>query len=174
VSAKRQQTQVKELIIHCSATPNGKPFTAQDIDRWHGERGFHRDMSLFPNHRPDLKCIGYHQVIRVDGQIEDGRHFMEVGAHCAGHNTVGIGICLIGTDQFTEAQWQSLASAVKNIQNAFRFIKILGHRDTSPDKNHNGVIEPREWTKTCPGFSVADWLAGGLRPSNSHLLKTNP
>ena len=28
----------------------------------------------------------------------------------------------------------------------------------------DGTIQPSEWTKTCPGFSVADWLAGGMQP----------
>jgi hypothetical protein len=31
------------------------------------------------------------------------------------------------------------------------------------------VIEPFEWLKTCPGFSVADWLAGGMVPLQEHL-----
>jgi N-acetylmuramoyl-L-alanine amidase len=32
---------------------------------------------------------------------------------------------------------------------------ILGHRDTSPDLNGNGIVEPCEWLKECPSFDAA-------------------
>jgi N-acetylmuramoyl-L-alanine amidase len=35
---------------------------------------------------------------------------------------------------------------------------ILGHRDLSPDKNGDGVIERSEWVKHCPSFDVREWL----------------
>lgn len=74
--------EITEIIIHCSATPEGKDFTAADIDRWHKERGF--------------KKIGYHYVIKLDGTIELGRPIDEVGAHCSGHNQGSVGVCYIG------------------------------------------------------------------------------
>jgi N-acetyl-anhydromuramyl-L-alanine amidase AmpD len=37
-------------------------------------------------------------------------------------------------------------------------VKIIGHRDLSPDLNGNGVIEPFEFMKACPSFDVAAWL----------------
>ena len=36
---------IKEIIIHCSDTEEGKDFTVADIDVWHRKRGWH--------------CIGY-------------------------------------------------------------------------------------------------------------------
>lgn len=33
---------IRLIIVHCSATPNGRPHNAADIDRWHKERGFDR------------------------------------------------------------------------------------------------------------------------------------
>lgn len=74
--------KIKEIIIHCSATREGRDYTVADIDRWHRERGFF--------------CIGYHFVIYRDGSIHVGRSVEEVGAHCKGHNTVSIGVCYIG------------------------------------------------------------------------------
>ncbi len=74
--------KIKEIIIHCSATREGRNYTVADIDRWHRERGFF--------------CIGYHFVIYRDGSIHVGRSVEEVGAHCKGHNTVSIGVCYIG------------------------------------------------------------------------------
>lgn len=73
--------KIKEIIIHCSATREGRDYTVADIDRWHRERGFF--------------CIGYHFVIYRDGSIHVGRSVEEVGAHCKGHNTVSIGVLFI-------------------------------------------------------------------------------
>ncbi len=58
--------KIKEIIIHCSATKEGRNFTVADIDRWHRERG--------------MRCIGYHFVIYRDGSIHVGRAIEEVGA----------------------------------------------------------------------------------------------
>ena len=74
--------KINEIILHCSATPEGKEFFASDIDKWHRQRGF-------------LK-IGYHYVIDIDGTIEQGRPEPEIGAHCTSHNSHSIGICYIG------------------------------------------------------------------------------
>lgn len=74
--------QIKEIILHCSATPEGKDFHANDIDRWHKQRGFN--------------SIGYHFVITLDGTIERGRPIEKAGAHTTGHNSYSIGICYIG------------------------------------------------------------------------------
>ncbi len=74
--------KIDTLIIHCTATPEGKDFTANDIDRWHRDRGF--------------DGIGYHYVIRLDGTVEQGRDIAKKGAHCYGHNASSIGICYVG------------------------------------------------------------------------------
>lgn len=70
------------IIIHCSATPEGKDYTVEDIDRWHKARGW--------------KCIGYHYVIYRDGSIHKGRPDEMVGAHCVNHNKHSIGVCYVG------------------------------------------------------------------------------
>lgn len=74
--------EINSLIIHCSATPEGRDFTVEDIDRCHRQRGF--------------RCIGYHYVIYRDGSIHPGRPVACEGAHCLGHNADSIGICYIG------------------------------------------------------------------------------
>lgn len=170
MSGKRTAKQITHLIIHCAATPNGVYFDAADIDGWHKERGFKRNMALFPHHRPDLKHIGYHLVNRINGHAECGRYELETGAHCIGHNTDGIGICMVGTDRFSPEQWATLKYQVQIYRQRYPGIVVLGHRDTSPDTNHNGRVDPQEWLKTCPGFDVAAWLAGDMRPPLGHLL----
>jgi N-acetylmuramoyl-L-alanine amidase len=70
------------IFVHCSATPEGRRFTAADIDRWHRERGW--------------AGIGYHKVVLLDGTVERGRPDDQVGAHTRGHNTDSLAIVYIG------------------------------------------------------------------------------
>ena len=73
---------IKELIVHCSATPEGKDYSVNTIRQWHLQRGF--------------SDIGYHYVIYRDGSIHTGRDESIIGAHCTGHNANSIGVCYIG------------------------------------------------------------------------------
>ena len=43
--------KINDIILHCSATKEGRDFTVADIDRWHKARGW--------------RCIGYHFVIGI-------------------------------------------------------------------------------------------------------------
>lgn len=151
--------QIKNIVIHCSASPNGRPVTIEDIDQWHRQRGFVRRHA--GGIRPELKSVGYHHVIEVDGNIEPGRSHGEIGAHVQGSNANSIGICMIGTDKFTPEQWQALADLVQELRVTYPSAAVLGHRDFSPDKNGDGVIDEWEWTKICPGFDVRAWLDAG-------------
>lgn len=74
--------RITEIIIHCSATPEGKDFTVEDIRRWHLARHF--------------ADIGYHYVVYRNGSVHKGRAENIAGAHCLGHNANSIGICYIG------------------------------------------------------------------------------
>jgi N-acetylmuramoyl-L-alanine amidase len=169
--------KVNKIIIHCAATPNLKSIKASAIDAMHVMRGFKRHRDAISKFNPSLKSIGYHYVIEIDGNIAFGRDLEEVGAHVQGSNANSIGICLIGTDKFTDAQWASLKQLLitlasklygkptTNIKNALAIfnimrIEIKGHRDCSPDLNGDGQITRNEWLKICPGFSVSDWLKG--------------
>ncbi|RMC99581.1 N-acetylmuramoyl-L-alanine amidase [Aquitalea palustris] len=164
------------IVIHCAASPNGKVLgsasksAAAVIDQWHAQRGFHRQPAAIAAYNPDLKAIGYHFVLDVDGSKSTGRALDEIGAHVAGHNANSIGICMVGTDQYSTAQWGALTSLVKSLLAKYPGVPVVGHRDRSPDLNGDGTIEPSEWTKTCPGFTVADWLAAGMKPQAKNVL----
>lgn len=162
---------INMLVIHCSASPNGKRVTSEEIDAWHAARGFRRDPALIGPNEPTLKHIGYHYVIYVEGLVRIGRGEGEVGAHAEGYNAHSIGICMVGTDRFTTAQWNNLATLVDRIQKRYSTIReVVGHRDLSVDLNGDGVIEPNEWMKTCPGFNVSSWLSRGMKPEPEHVL----
>ena len=146
---------IDSIIVHCSATKAGQDFTATDIDRWHRERGFNG--------------IGYHYVIRLDGKLEKGRDVALAGAHCKGWNERSVGICYIGgldengrpADTRTNAQKRVLYQIIIDLQREYNILQVLGHRDTSPDLNGDGVIEPYEYVKACPCFDVKEFLRSG-------------
>lgn len=132
------------IVIHCSASPNGAQHGAQDIDCWHRERGW--------------DGIGYHYVIPCNGVLQQGRSIHRAGAHARGYNQNSIGICMIGTDQFTHAQWVTLATMIKTLTHVYNGIDIVGHRDLP------------NVAKTCPGFDVGDWRAAGFAPTRDLIL----
>ena len=59
-----------------------------------------------------------------------------------------------GKDNRTENQKESLLSEVKKAKKIFPKAVVVGHRDLSPDLNNDGIINPNEWTKYCPGFDA--------------------
>ena len=126
---------IKEIIVHCSATPEGKDFTVLDIKKWHLERGF--------------SDIGYHYVIYRDGSINKGRDESKIGAHCTGHNSYSIGVCYVGgvakdgktaKDTRTDAQKKSLLSLLRNLKMKYPQASIHSHRDYA--------------NKACPSFDA--------------------
>lgn len=140
---------IDAIIIHCTATKEGKDFRAKDIDRWHKEQGW--------------KMIGYNYVIDLDGTIEEGRPLTMTGAHCKGWNNHSIGIVYVGgldvngnpKDTRTFEQKVAMHNLVGELMDKYPTItKVIGHRDTSPDKNGDGVVSPNEWIKACPCFDV--------------------
>ncbi|PIZ31057.1 MAG: hypothetical protein COY40_03035 [Alphaproteobacteria bacterium CG_4_10_14_0_8_um_filter_53_9] len=117
---------IRRHIIHCSDSLTGD---VKDVRRWHKERGW-RD-------------VGYHFVIRPDGEIEVGRMMSEMGAHCYGHNADSLGTCLIGRDVFSEAQFEALRRLHDSLSRMFPGLELYGHRDFNPGK-------------TCPNFNVRE------------------
>lgn len=137
------------IVIHCSATRQDRDFTPADLDTCHRRRGFDGP--------------GYHFYIRKNGDIITTRPLAKVGAHAKGYNQHSIGICYegglssLGKPLDTRTPWQqhSLRVLVRTLLTDYPGCRVCGHRDLSPDRNHNGSIEPEEWIKECPCFEVA-------------------
>ena len=149
--------KISNIIIHCSDSEFG---SASEIRRWHLKRGW--------------SDIGYHFVIlngllvprtgyqqrlflaTMDGNIEAGRKIdgdnwvseNEQGAHTLGLNASSIGICLIGTNQFTVRQMNALKALVTELLLHYGLTPkaVLGHYET-----------PKAGGKTCPNFDVKAW-----------------
>lgn len=141
--------KINLIVVHCTATPEGKDVTVADIDRMHKARGW--------------KGIGYHFVVYRDGSVHVGRPVAEVGAHVYGHNANSIGVVYVGgltadgkksKDTRTPEQKRALVGLLKKLRQQFPGSRICGHRDLSPDLNHDGIIEPSEWVKNCPCFDA--------------------
>jgi len=138
---KRSRRTITEIIVHCTATPEGKDYTVDDIRRCHtmpvskGGRGW--------------SDIGYHYIIYRDGTLHEGRDVDVSGAHCTGHNSHSIGVCYVGgcatdgktpKDTRTEEQNTSLLSLLVDLRRFYPTAKIHGHRDFA--------------AKACPSFDA--------------------
>lgn len=93
--------------------------------------------------------IDYNFLVRgTTGQIYAGRGWDVEGAHCVSHNRTGIGVCVIGMDELSEAARASVrwlyAEAVRR---AGHPLKVWGHRDLDQT--------------ACPGLVIERWLKSG-------------
>lgn len=145
---------IRRIVLHCTATREGQPIDAATIRKWHLAQGW--------------KDIGYHFVIGLDGRIERGRPEDQIGSHVAGFNTGSIGVVYVGgldaqgkpKDTRTPAQLAAMARLVGALVKAYPQAQVMGHRDLSPDKDGDGVVEPHEWLKSCPCFDARAWWSG--------------
>ena len=130
---KKSKRTITELIVHCSATPEGVDYTVDDIRKWHKQQGW--------------SDIGYHYVVYRNGLIVDGRDVDLIGAHClkGGHNTHSIGICYVGgvdkddvkksKDTRTHEQRAALKAILIDLKRLYPNAKIYGHRDFDKGKD---------------------------------------
>lgn len=128
--------ELKEIILHCTATKEGQDYSVEQVRKWHLDRGFND--------------IGYHFLIRLDGTVEAGRPLETVGAHCKGHNANSIGIAYVGgldkngrpKDTRTLPQKEAMRRLVYDLKQYFPRLEVHGHNEYS--------------TKACPCFSVSE------------------
>ena len=153
--------RMKYLVLHCTATPEGREVSSKEIRHWHtdpvkkGGRGW--------------KQVGYTDLFHLDGTVErlvknneDAEvDPWEVTNGAAGYNPVSRHVVYAGglakdgktaKDMRTAAQLKAMTDYVRNFHERFPQIKIVGHRDL-PGVN-----------KACPSFDVKAWLESiGIR-----------
>ena len=131
---------LNKIILHCSATREGKDFSADTIRGWHvNGRGW--------------SDIGYHWVIRLDGSIEVGRPLEKSGAHTKGHNKDSVGVCYIGgcdadgkpKDTMNPEQEKAWRMIVLSLRTLYGDLTIHGHNEFA--------------NKACPSFTVKEKFA---------------
>lgn len=126
--------RITKIIIHCSATTEGRNYTVADIDSWHRRNGWQE--------------IGYHYVVYLDGSVHPGRSVEKIGAHTSGYNANSIGICYIGgcaadgspKDTRTPEQRAALRDLVELLAAEYPNATIHGHNEFA--------------NKACPCFNV--------------------
>ena len=146
---------MKYLVLHCTATPEGREVTSDEIRHWHtdpvkkGGRGW--------------KQVGYTDMIHLDGRVERlvGNNEdaevdpWEVTNGAKGYNTVSRHVVYVGglatdgktaKDTRTAAQLKAMTAYVRDFHARFPQIRIVGHGELPGVK------------KACPSFDVAAWL----------------
>ena len=144
---KRKRTT--QIILHCAATPEGRDYDVDFINRIHKSNGWN--------------CIGYNYVIYRDGSIHEGRPEDCVGAHASELNYVSVGVCYIGgcakdgktpKDTRTDEQKQSMYELVEYLLDKYnlKLDDVHGHYESA--------------AKACPSFKMEtfkqeykEWLA---------------
>ena len=145
--------ELQRLVIHCTATPEGREVSAADIRHWHcdpvskGGRGW--------------KQVGYTDMVHLDGRVErlvDNNEDAQVDPWeitngAAGYNSTSRHVVYVGgceahsqtpKDTRTPAQKQALEKYVKDFHRRFPGVEIVGHNQLA--------------AKACPGFDVPAWL----------------
>lgn len=152
------------IVVHCTATLAHQDFRVPEIRAMHKKRGW--------------KDIGYHWLICLDGTIQQGRKpESSVGSHVQGFNNNTLGIVYVGgldsktgkpADTRTAAQKKAMLALLKDLLKRYPKAVILGHRDLSPDKNGNGIIERFEYLKECPCFDAGPWAVSQGLPGGRY------
>ncbi len=144
---------LKYLVIHCTATREGREVKSSEIRRWHtdpvskGGRGWQQ--------------VGYTDMIHLDGKVErlvknneDANvDPWEVTNGAKGYNGVSRHVVYVGglavdgqtpKDTRTAAQKAALRAYVLDFHRRFPGVRIIGHNEVSG--------------KACPCFDVQKWL----------------
>ena len=105
------------VIVHHSASSD---VAAKTIHSWHLNQGW--------------SGIGYHFVIRRNGNIERGRELSAIGSHSGPKgNGDSVGVCLTGNfeiDKPTASQINSLVwLIVKYLEPRYGSLQVIGHSD---------------------------------------------
>jgi hypothetical protein len=143
--------KLQYLVIHCTATPEGREVSAADIRRWH--------TSPAPAGR-GWKQVGYTDLFHLDGRVErlvannedTNVDPWEITNGAAGYNSISRHIVYAGgcdagmkpKDTRTAAQKEALRKYVLDFHTRHPSVKIVGHNQLA--------------AKACPSFDVAAWL----------------
>ena len=132
---RKKDTNYKKLILHCSAFETDEENTPEYIEKYHQT-----------NEKYKFITIGYQFFIDPKGQVWYCRPLKYISAHCKGHNTESIGICVGGLkfpDFEKTEQFKNLVSLCKKLMNEFNISK----ENIFPHNHFNKY-------KACPVFDV--------------------
>lgn len=139
---------IERIFVHCTA--GSQKQTVEDLIAEFKRKGW--------------KNPGYHYVVMPNGRIECMLPEDCISNGVQGYNSTSINVAYIGgvdkngkgVDNRTEEQKKSLKSLLTELKKKYPKANILGHRDISPDKNCNGIVDPWERIKECPCFEAKE------------------
>lgn len=131
---RQSERNIKEIILHCTATPEGRDYTVEQIRQQHKSQGW--------------SDIGYHYVIYRNGSLHVGRDVNLIGSHCKGRNSNSIGVVYVGgcdkdmkpKDTRTDEQKDTMLKLLKALKVLYPGVEIHGHNEYA--------------AKACPSFDV--------------------
>lgn len=138
--------KIERIFVHCTA--GNQKATVEDLMREFKAKGW-----VNP---------GYHYAVLANGAVRQLLDESKVSNGVQGYNATSINVAYTGgidkngkgVDNRTEEQKKSLVSLLKSLKERYPNAKIMGHRDISPDKNNNGIVDPWERIKECPCFDA--------------------
>lgn len=145
--------KLKFLVLHCTATPEGREVSSDDIRAWHtnpvskGGRGWSQ--------------VGYTDLIHLNGEVErlvDNNEDAnvdpwEITNGAKGYNSISRHVVYVGgvvadgktaKDTRTKAQKAAMEAYVKEFHRRHPNVRIIGHGEVA--------------AKDCPSFDVQVWL----------------
>lgn len=145
--------KLQYLVIHCTATPEGREVSAADIKRWH---------TSAPPAGRGWKQVAYTDLFHLDGTVErlvknneDSQvDPWEITNGAAGYNSISRHIVYAGgvdadnikkaKDTRTPEQREAMKQYVLDFHRKHPTVKIVGHYQLA--------------NKACPSFDVSAWL----------------
>ena len=142
--------KITRIFVHCTA--GSQKQTVEDLKAEFKRKGW--------------KAPGYHYVVDAQGQVCQLLSVEQIANGVYGYNKNSIHIAYMGgidangkaSDNRTPEQKKALREIVESVHKHCPDAAVLGHRDISPDKNGNGIVDPWERIKECPSFDVATEL----------------
>lgn len=151
--------QISRIFVHCTAGWQNTT-TVESLRQEFKSKGW--------------KNPGYHYVVFPDGKIVQMLDEAQVANGVKNYNANSIHVAWVGgicyknvrkegefprnviesADNRTKYQKLALFDLLTKLKLKYRSAMIMGHRDISPDLNHNGVIDPWERIKDCPCFDA--------------------
>jgi len=144
--------ELKYLILHCTATPEGRAVHQDTVRRWHTSpppagRGWSR--------------VGYSDLVLLDG----ARHRFvkhnhdkwvdagEITNGAAGINSVSRHVCYVGGLDASGKKAKNTLTEVQNIMLSSIIAEVLSYAPTILIAGHNQFAN-----KACPSFWVPEYL----------------
>jgi len=130
---------ITRIILHCTATAEGKDYTVDQIRGWHTRKGW--------------SDIGYHFLVYRDGTVAEGRPIKRAGAHVRGYNHNSIGVSYVGGVEATRVNGKWIAKDTRTPEQTVALDKFLKEQmELYPDATLHGHNEFS--AKACPCFDV--------------------